>query len=51
MDLWRHWHMDLFPHVSAEPFPLKKSVKKHMLGGALRGGAFQFDIGSFTFTH
>lgn len=43
--------MDLFPHASAELFPLEKSVNNHMLGGALRGGAFQLGIGSFTFTH
>lgn len=43
--------MDLFPQASAELFPLEKSVNNHMLGGALRGGAFQLGIVSFTFTH
>lgn len=39
--------MDLFPHASAELFPLEKSVKDHMLGGAIGGVTFQHGIWLF----
>lgn len=47
MDLWRHWHTNLFPYASAELFPLEKSVKDHMLGGATKRGAFQLGTWAF----
>ena len=39
--------MNLFPYASAELFPLEKSVKDNMLGGAKKRGAFQ--LGTWVF--
>lgn len=40
--------MTLFPYTSAELFLLEKSVKDHMLGGAIKGVHFTLVPASFT---